>query len=268
MKRWSSRLRFALRAVAAALFVLPILWMVAAALHPPGVALPRSLSLLPEDPSLATFGRVWDLVPLGRFGLNSLLVAAVAVPLTVVTSSWAGLAMARLPRPSQRRWVVLSLAVLMVPGAALWASRFLVYEQLGLIDTLAALVAPAVMGSSPFYVLMFYRAFRRIPASIYDAALIDGAGVWQTWGRVALPMVRPTAVGVALLSLILYWGDYTAPLLYLGDQDRYTLPVALELLSQLSRADWPLLMAGATLVTAVPVAIFLLLQPYFARIGR
>lgn len=251
-----------------ALFLLPILWMVAASLHPVGTPLPQKAWLLPPSPTGRNFVRVWELVPIGRFALNSLLVVAVAVPLTLVTSSWAALGMAQLPRASQRRWVVLSLAVLMVPGIALWSTRFLVYKQLGWLDSVWALIAPAWMGTSPFYVLMFYRAFRRIPAAIYDAARLDGAGLLQMWSQVIMPMARPTAVGVAVLTFVLYWGDFISPLLYLRSQSQYTLPIALQLLQQLGRSDWPLLMAAATMATLIPVVLFLLVQPYFARVGR
>ncbi|MCA9969219.1 MAG: carbohydrate ABC transporter permease [Anaerolineales bacterium] len=260
--------RFLLRLLLALLFLLPLLWMASASLHPRGVPLPRTLQLLPQDLAVENYGRIWQLVPLGRFILNSLAVVALAVPLTLVTSSWAALAMARLPRRSQRWLVLLSLAVLMVPGVALWSTRFLVYREFGWIDSLWALLAPAWMGSSPFYVLMFYRAFRRIPAALYDAARLDGAGVLQTWRLIALPIARPTALGVALLSFVLYWGDFLSPLLYLSGEKSYTLPVALQLLQQMDRSDWPLLMAAAVTATAVPILLFLLLQPAFARLDR
>ena len=259
--------RFWARLIVAAIFLLPLLWLLTAALHPVGRPLPTTLS--PSlNVTLANFGRVWQLVPFGRFTLNSLLVVFLAVPLTLVTSSWAGFAMAQLPTASQRRWIVLSLAVLMVPGVALWASRFLIYTRLGLYDTILALIAPAFMGSSPFFVLMFYRAFRRIPVTIYEAARLEGAGVLVSWRSIGLPIARPTAVGVALLAFVLYWGDFISPLLYLRSQNRYTLPVALQLLQQLAASDWPLLMAGVVMATLIPVGLFLLLQPYFARLGN
>jgi len=253
-----------LRFAVAVIFLLPLLWMVTAALTPPGVPLPTSLRLLPERPTLENFRRVWELVPLGRSTLNSLLVAALGVPLSVVTASWAGLSMARLPRPEQRRWVVISLAVLMVPGIALWSARFLIYRALGWYDSVWALVAPAWMGTSPFYVLIFYRAFRRIPGAIYDTARLDGVGVLQLWTRIALPMARPSVVGVALLAFVFYWGDFMSPLLYLNDPQKVTLPVALQLLEQLTRADWALLMAAAAWATLFPVLLFALVQPIFA----
>ena len=123
------------RCLVTGLFLLPLVWMIAAALHPSGNPLPQTLQLLPSGLTSRNFNRVWQLVPMGRFILNSLVVVALAVPLTLVTSSWAGFAMSQLPRASQRRWIMLSLAVLMVPGIALWSPRFLVYKELGWLNS-------------------------------------------------------------------------------------------------------------------------------------
>lgn len=256
---------FGVRVVITAVFLLPIFWMISASLHPRATPLPTYLNLLPQGLTLENFVRASELIPVGRFTLNSLQVVLVAVPLTLLTSSWAGFAMAQLPRRSQQRWVLISLIVLMVPGIALWSTRFLVYEQLGWFNSVWALAAPAWMGTSPFYVLMFYRAFRRIPTAVYDAARMDGAGVLDSWWHIAFPIARPTAVGVGLLSFVVYWGDFISPLLYLRSQNHFTLPVGLQLLQQMGKSDWPLLMAAAVFTTAIPVGLFLLLQPYFAR---
>lgn len=242
-----------IRLAVTALFALPILFMLLAALRPAGQ--PLASSLWSEQPSLDNFRRLFAVLPIGRFTLNSLLVVAAAVPLTILTASWAGFAMAQLPRPAQRGWVLISFMALMVPGVALWSSRFLIYNRLGVGGTLWALIVPALMGGSPFFVLMFYRAFRRIPTAVYDAAHLDGAGVMGVWGRVALPLARPTAVAVGVLAFILNWGDFLSPLLYVDDARRYTLPVGLQLLEQLGRSDYPLLMAGAMWATLAPLAL-------------
>lgn len=249
----------------ALIFLLPILWLAIIAFTDPGSPLPTRLQWWPQPATAANFGRIFRLVPMGQFTLNSLLVVGIAVPLTLVTGSWAGLGMARLPRGAQRRWVLISLAVLMVPGIALWSTRFLVYKWVGWLDTYWALIAPAWMGTSPFFVLMFYRAFHRIPGAIYDAARLDGAGVMQLWWLVALPLARPTAVGVALLSFIIYWGDFINPLLYLSRESQYTLPVALQLLQSMDPSDWPLLMAGALWSLLIPALLFAAALIYFTR---
>ncbi|MCA9928464.1 MAG: carbohydrate ABC transporter permease, partial [Anaerolineales bacterium] len=129
-----------LRLAAALLFLLPLAWMITASLHPPGEPLPTSLQIWPEHLTLANYGRIFQLLPMGRYTLNSVMVVTLAVPITLVISSWAGLGIARLPKANQQRWIVLSLAVLMIPGIALWSTRFLLYRQLGWYDSIWALV--------------------------------------------------------------------------------------------------------------------------------
>jgi multiple sugar transport system permease protein len=264
----SKGIRTGLQTVIVVIFLLPLVWMTATAFQAPGTPLPTSLRLFPAEPTVANFGRIFTTVPMLRFTLNSLLVVALAVPLTLVTGSWAGFGMAQLPLRSQRRWVIVSLIVLMIPGIALWSTRFLLYKWLGWIDTYWAILAPAWMGTSPFFVLMFYRAFRRVPMGLYDAARLDGAGVLRTWASVAMPLARSTVIAVAMLAFVLYWGDFINPLLYLSSESNYTLPVALQSLQQMSRSDWPLLMAGAVWATLVPVVLFLIALAYLNHHSR
>jgi multiple sugar transport system permease protein len=94
-------------------------------------------------------------------------------------------------------------------------------------------------------------------------AHLDGAGPFATWRRIGLPLARPATVAVAVLTFILYWSDFISPLLYLRSQDLYTLPLGLRQLQQLDRGDWPILMAGAVLLTVPAVLFFLLVQRRF-----
>jgi multiple sugar transport system permease protein len=247
----------------AALFLLPLLWMITAALREPGLPPPRSVEWLPTSPSPGNFEAVFELLPFGRYMLNSLAVVVLAVPLTILTSSMAGFSMALLERRSRAALVVLSVALLLVPVTALWLTRFLLFSWVGLTDSLLALVVPALAGSSPLFVLLFYWTFRRMSAEMFETAHLDGAGAVAVWRRIALPNARPTMVAVAVLTFILYWSDFISPLLYLRDQDLYTLPLGLRQLQQLDPTDWPLLMAGAVMLTLPAVLFFLLVQHLF-----
>jgi multiple sugar transport system permease protein len=258
--KWSYLIT-ALRILAASIFLLPLIWMLTASLRPQG-----SLTTGPWQvfkPTLANYSKMWTLVPLDNFALNSILIIALAVPLTLLTSSLVGFGISQLPRAGQRRWVIVLLAALMVPETALWSTRFLIYKQLGWLDAPWSLAAPALIGTSPFYILMFYRAFRRVPAGLFEAARLDGGGIIQSWVKVGLPIAQPTAIGVAILSLVVYWGDYISPLLYLRSERWFTLPVALQFLQQLNPTDWPVLMAAGIFTVILPVGLFLVAQPYF-----
>ena len=171
----------------AALFLLPLLWMVSAALRDPSLPPPRTIEWIPQAFTIGNFGAVFELLPFGRYLFNSLVVVAVALPLTLITASMAGFAMSQLERRSRIQLVILSIALLMVPTTALWLTRFLLFSWVGLTDTLLALVVPALGGSSPLFILLYYWTFRRIPAEVFESARLDGAGALAVWRGVALP---------------------------------------------------------------------------------
>ena len=139
---------------------------------------------------------------------------------------------------------------------------------MGLINTPFALIVPALAGSSPLFVLLFYWTFRRIPKDLFELARLDGAGALIVWRRIALPMAVPTTVAVGVLAFLFYWSDFINPLMYLRSQEFYTLPVGLQQLQQLDKTNWPLLMAGAVLMAGPAVVMFLFVQRYFLRDNR
>lgn len=265
MRRWFARVgwRHALLLPFAALCLLPLVWMGTTSLREPGQPLPRTLEWVPEPVSWANYPAVFDLVDLWRFAANSAFVVVLAVPITLLVASWAGFALALLPQEWRMRVTLFSFAVLMVPLTAVWVPRFVLFNRVGLDDTPWALIAPSMMGTSPFYVLLFLWAFLRVPAEIFEAARLDGAGLLRTWAGVALPLARGTVVAVAMLAFVVYWSNYLDPLLFIRTTERQTLPFALQMLFQLARSDWPLLMAAAAMVTGPVILVFLLGQRYF-----
>jgi multiple sugar transport system permease protein len=242
------------------LCLLPLLWMLAASLRQTGTPLPRTLDIFPWPPAWENYARIFQIVPLGRYLLNSIFVVVVAVPLTLLTASWAGFGMSQLPRRARTRLLVLSILLQMMPITALWLTRFLLFSWIGLTNSHLALIAPALMGASPLFVLLFYWSFRRVPLAQYESARLDGASPLTTWRRIGLPQVRPALLAVALLAFLLFWNDFINPLLYLKSTRLYTLPVGLMQLQELDRSNWPLLMAASALVTLPPVGVFLWLQ--------
>jgi multiple sugar transport system permease protein len=257
--------RHALLITIAMLFVLPLVWMIAASLRQPGLPPPRAIELIPNPIALSNYPRVFELLPWGRYFVNSLIVVSAAVPITIVVASWAGFAMAQLSDRSRRVLLVLSLGLLMIPFSALWLTRFVLFSAIGLINSHAALIAPALAGTSPLFVLLFYWTFRRVPLELFESARLEGAHALAIWWRIALPIALPTAAAVAMLAFVFYWSDFLSPLLYVRSQSLYTLPVGLQQLQQLDRTNWPLLMSGAVLMTLPPVLLFLIVQRYFLR---
>jgi multiple sugar transport system permease protein len=251
-----------------ALFVLPLIWMFAASLRQPGLPPPRTVEWLPDPLAWSNYVRIFQLLPLGRYILNSLIVAAGAIPITLITASLAGFAMSQLSRRGRDRLIILSVILLIIPTTAVWLARFILFRELGLFNTHAALIAPSLMGSSPLFVLLFFWSFRRIPPELYEAARIDGASPLGIWWRVALPLSGATIFVVSILTFLLYWGDFVTPLFYLKSQTLYTLPVGLRQLQELDRTNWPLLLTGSVIMTLPAILLFAIVQRFFLQENR
>lgn len=267
---WAWRRQVAAVAISAC-FLLPLVYLLAGSLRRPGLPPPRTPELVPAQPALDSYGQAFELVDLARYTLNSLVVAALVVPLSVLVASWAGFAMSRLPERQARVLVAVSFVALMVPLTALLVPRFAIFRSLGLTDTYWPLVAPALIGFSPFYVLLFYWGFRRLPRELLEAARLEGLSPFRTWRRVAMPLVRPVTTAVALLVFVFSWGNFLDPLVYVFDERLFTLPLGLRSLAQLDRQNFPVLLAGAVTATLPVLVAFLYLQRFFlhegARVG-
>jgi multiple sugar transport system permease protein len=243
-------------------------FMVSGSLREPGTAPPRSAELIPRPLSTASYDRAFDLVDLGRYAVNSLIVAALTVPLAVLVASWAGFALLLVGGRTRATLVGLSFASLMIPATALLVPRFALFRWLQLTDTWAPLVAPALLGLSPFYVLLFYWSFRRLPSELFEAARLEGMKPLAMWRRLGMPLIRPVTIAIALLAFIASWGNFLDPLIYLFNPDLYTLPLGLRSLEVLDRTNYPVLLAGAVFATAPVVVAFVVAQRYFLHEDR
>ncbi len=248
---------------AAALFVLPLYWAVVASLRQAGLPPSAALEWWPTDAQWSNYAAIFRTVPMARYTLNSLLVVGAAVPLTLLTASQAGFALAQFPRRARRGLILLSIVLLMVPAWAVWLFRYQVLNALGLLDSLWALIAPAFAASSPLFVLLYYWAFRSAPEEVFEAARLEGASAWTCWRQVALPLAHPTSAAVTILTFLLYWSDFTSPVMYIFNPKYYTLAVGLQILKQYDVTNTPLLMAAAVFMTAPVLILFVLLQRIF-----
>ena len=266
-RRWGGWRQPAAVAVSIA-FLLPLWFMVSGSLREPGTPPPRSPELVPTPLSTTSYDRAFGLVDLGRHTVNSLVVAALTVPLSVLIASWAGFAFLLVAGRARSVLIGLSFAALMIPVTALLVPRFTLFRWLELTDTWVPLVAPALLGLSPFYVLLYYWSFRRLPPELLEAARLEGMMPFAMWRRLAMPLVRPVTVAIALLAFIATWGNFLDPLIYLFDPDLYTLPLGLRSLAALDRTNFPILLAGAVVATAPVVAAFVIAQRYFLHEDR
>lgn len=262
--QWLPRLLWhATMIVLAGLFLVPLASMLVGSLRLPGLPPPRGIEWIPRPFAWSNYASVFQVVDLGRYALNTLVVELLAVPVTLIVASWAGFALSQLQERLARPIITGALLLLLLPETALWVTRFILYRLTHIIDTPFALAAPSLIGTSPLYVLIFYWTFRRIPKELWEAAQLDGAGALRMWWKVAVPLSRAAFAAVGVLTFVYYWREFKEPLLYIQTIERYTLSVGVAYLEQLDPTNWPLLMAGSVIITGPLVVVFLLAQPFF-----
>lgn len=263
MKQTKQPAAHALALAISLVLLLPLIWMVLGSLAQTGVptrSLGETLATISLQAAVDNYARIFQIVPMGRYFLNSLVIVAIAVPLTLLTTSWAGFAMAQLPKRARRFLLGLAIVLLMTPVTALWLTRFLIFAWLKVSNSYLPLVAPAVMGSSPLFILLFFWSFRRIPIEMFESARLEGASAWQNWRLVALPQARPAILAVALLTFLFYWNDFINPLIYLRSQRLYTLALGLQQIQALDKTNFPVMLAAAVVMTLPALVVFLLVQ--------
>ena len=248
----------ALPAVVLLIFLAPLALVLLGSLRPTGTPPPTGIELIPDGASLANYRRLFETPGLVRQVVNSLLVAALAVPLGVLVASWAGFAIARLPRGAAVLLIALTVLAATIPATSLFVGRLVVFRVAGLTDTPVPLIAPALLGVSPLLVLLFGWSYHTIPRATYDLARESGLGPLGTWWHVAMPLRGDVAVVAGAVAFIVSWGNLLDPLFYVYDERWYTLPLGLASLTELPPTDQGLMLAAATIAIA-PVCLIVAL---------
>lgn len=248
----------ALPAAVLLLFLAPLALVFLGSLRPTGTPPPTGIELVPGRASFANYTALFGSPEVVRQLVNSLLVAAVAVPLAVLVASWAGFAIARLPRGAAILLIVLTLIAATLPPTSLFVGRLVLFRVAGVTDTPLPLILPAFLGISPLLVLLFAWSYHTIPAATYDLARESGLGPLRTWWHVAMPLRIDVALVAAVLAFIVSWGDLLDPLLYVYDERWFTFPLELASLTELPPTDQGLMLAAAT-IAIVPVCLIVML---------
>lgn len=246
-----------------ALSVLPLLWMLSASFMATGEASSFPPPLLPRHPTLAHYADLFGRLALGRYALNSALVATITTIGSVAINASAGYAFAKLRFRGRDTTFRALAAGLAIPVQVAMLPLFLLIKSLGLVNSYGGVIIPGL--ASIFGIFLVRQYALAISDDLLDAARIDGASELRTFWSVVLPTIRPVLATLALWTFLATWNDFMWPLIVLSDDRRYTLPVALAGLAGEHAQDVELMMAGAV-ITVLPVLIlFLMLQRFYVE---
>lgn len=247
----------------AAFFVVPLYWLFSAAVKPPG-----ALDFPPEVvPSRVGFENLLVLLRetefVGTYLLNSVVVSAATVVLTVAIATPAGYALSRFPFRYKPYVMVALLVVQMMPILGMILPLYRMFALLGLLDTLAVLVITDTVLVTPIATWLIKGYFDTIPRRLEEAAYVGGASRFRTF-RVLVPMARPAIGAAAIFAFVQSWNQFVIPLTFTSSRETWTFPVALfEFISRRGVVDWGLL-GAASLVAMLPVLVlFAVFQRHF-----
>jgi multiple sugar transport system permease protein len=201
-------------------------------------------------------------MPYLRYLRNTLLLCLGTVVGTLFSCSLAAYGLSRLKWRFRNVCFALVVATMLLPWHVTMIPRFLLLKQLGLYNSLAALIVPTFFGEA-FYIFLLRQFFLTIPEELSEAARIDGLSEWGVFWRIILPLSRPALLTVALFQLIATWNDFNGPLLYLNDPDKFPLAYGLEQFVSAYADQTHLLLAASVLFTLPMVLLFLLTQKFF-----
>ncbi|MRX43021.1 carbohydrate ABC transporter permease [Agromyces kandeliae] len=237
----------------------PFYWTVVTSLSP-GSGLSSTPSLIPADPSIEAYQRLFADLPFARVVGNSLLLATVTTLAQLFTSATAAYAFSRLPFRGRTVVFGIYLATMMIPLQVLVVPLFAELRAWGLVDTYLGALLPTL--AAAFGVFLLRQAMNQVPFELDEAAAIDGAGHFRTFWTVILPNIRPALATLAVFAFMGSWNSFLWPLVVLRSPELQTLPVALAGLQGQYTTQWDIVMAGSVVSILPMLAIYLFAQKY------
>jgi multiple sugar transport system permease protein len=249
---------------ASILMLYPLLWMLASTFRPESEIFTSS-SLWPSTWSLDSYIRGWNglQVSFGTFFINSFIVAVLSVAGNVLACSLAAFAFARLKFRGRNFWFALMLGTLMLPYHVTLIPQYVLFLNLGWVDSFLPLVVPKFLAADAFFIFLMVQFFRGIPRELDEAAMMDGCSPWRIYWKVMMPLSMPVLATAAIFTFLWTWDDFLGPLIYLNDMRQYTVQLGLRtFVDSTGESDFGGMLAMSVL-TIVPVFLFFL---FFQRL--
>lgn len=252
-----------------AMVLYPALWMITSAFKPNSEIGGANNALWSNNFSFDNFATAMEGiggVSTLTFFTNSLILAVGAVVGTVLSASISAYAFARINFPGRGLFFGMMIATLLLPFHVVIIPQYIVFQQLGLVDTYVPLLIGKFLAADAFFVFLMVQFMRGLPAELDEAARIDGAGHVRIFGSIMLPLMKPALISTSIFSFIWSWNDFLGPLLYLNTPEKYPLPLALRLfVDQTQSSDYGAMIAMSVLALLPVLVFFLVFQRYIVE---
>lgn len=245
-------------------FIFPFLWMLFTALKTPQELLLGFEQFFPTDPQWSNFVDAVTMIPFLLYLKNSLFITTMVVLGTLISSTTAAYAFAKLEWKGKNKWFLLMLATMMIPIQVILIPTYIMYSYMGWLATRLPLIVPAFFGGgAAFYIFLLRQFFMGVPKELSESAIIDGANHFQIFFKIMLPLSKPALLTVALFTFMATWNDYFGPLIFLSDPDHWTLAIGLRSFQTRFGGRYDLMMAASLLIMLPTLILFFTAQKSF-----
>jgi multiple sugar transport system permease protein len=259
--------RYLLLVIGSIVMIGPFLWMVTTSLSREGEVFTEKahwiLSFIPTAFVWQNYIEAWHAVPFALFFINSVFTAAATTLGQVTTSALAGYAFSRLTFPGRDKIFLGYLATMMIPFPVTMIPVFILFRQIGWVDTYRALILPGIF--TAYGTFMLRQFFMTLPRDLEDAAKIDGCSYFGIFTRIILPLSKPALATLTTFTFLGSWMNFMWPLVVLNSHEKFTLPVGLAYFQSLHTTNWTLLMAASLMVLVPILIVFIFNQRYFVE---
>lgn len=242
----------------------PLFWMVFTSLKPMEEVVKLPPSFFPETLQWSNYTETIESFPFFKYAGNTLFITFFVVLGNVVSNSFIAYGFAKIEFPGKNLLFSLVLATMMIPSFVTMIPQYVLFTKIGWVGTYLPLIVPSFFGSA-FNIFLMRQFYLSINDELIEAAQIDGANHLFIWSRLMVPLTKPALITIGITSFNGAWNDFLGPLLYIHEEDMYTLQIGLQTFQSQSSTQWNYLMAGATLVMIPTVLLFFFAQKYFIQ---
>lgn len=247
--------------ILAALALFPFLWMISTSLKGAEEAFAYPPNLLPKVLRFDNYKKAFSALPFGKAYFNSFKLAAINVTGQVMTSAMAGYALGKLKFSGHKLVFSGFIAVMMVPYTVISIPLFMIFSSSNLIDTHLGIILMTA-AYMPMGVFMCRQFIMAVPDELLEAGIIDGASYGSMFFKIIIPLIKPALASLAIFSFMWNWNSFYTPLIFLSSQDKFTVPLLLNMFKGKYTVDWSLIMAASTIAVIPVLVAYLFGQKY------
>ncbi len=245
--------------------MIPFFWMLSTSLKRPGTEFTFPIEWIPVPPRFGNYWTAWSILPFNQWLLNTVRITGLSILGHIISCAIVGFGFARIRFPGRDAIFLLVLATMMLPFPSIIIPLFILFRELGWINTILPLVVPTFFATSAFYIFLLRQFFMTLPLELDDAARVDGCSTFGIFYRICVPLIKPALGIILVFSFMNHWNDFLGPLIFLSDIDKYTLALGLRYFQGQHRVEWTLLMAASLLILSPCIILFFIAQKNYIQ---